>query len=253
MPALFLRDASDVADSRFFLDTELAAGATVDLPDRVAHHAARVLRLRDADPIVLFNGRGGEYHGRLAAGGSRAELLAHHAVERESVLAVTLLQAWIATDKLEMVVEKSVELGVTRIVLAPARRSVVQLDGARLARRMERLRDIVEAACCQCGRNRVPAIEAADDLRAGLDRAAAGATAIVLQPDGAASLADLARSAPASFAIAVGPEGGFESTELALAARAGYRAVRLGPRVLRTETAGLAALSTLQATVGDFR
>lgn len=246
-------DASNVADPRFFLDAELAAGATIDLPGSVAHHAARVLRLRDADRIVLFNGRGGEYHGRLAAGGSRVELTAHLAVERESALAVTLLQAWIATDKMEMVIEKAVELGVTSIVLAPARRSVVRLEGARLARRMDRLRDIVVAACCQCGRNRVPEVEAVGDLRDGLHRAAAQATGIILQPDAEASLGDLARLAPAAFAIAVGPEGGFETSELALASDAGYRPARLGPRVLRTETAALVALATLQGTVGDFR
>ncbi|MGZ9030686.1 MAG: RsmE family RNA methyltransferase, partial [Burkholderiaceae bacterium] len=135
---------------------------------------------------------------------------------------------------------------------APARRSVVQLRGARLAKRMERLRDIVVAACCQCGRNRLPGIEAFSDLREGLTRAVADAAGIVLQPDAEASLRDLAHSESATFAIAVGPEGGFETTELALAVRAGYRPVRLGPRVLRTETAGLAALSTLQAVVGDF-
>lgn len=246
-------DASNVADPRFFLDAELAAGATIDLPGSVAHHAARVLRLRDTDRIVLFNGRGGEYHGRLAAGGSRVELTAHLAVERESTLAVTLLQAWIATDKMEMVIEKAVELGVTSIVLAPARRSVVRLEGARLARRMDRLRDIVVAACCQCGRNRIPEVEAVGDLRDGLHRAAARATGIILQPDAEASLGDLARLAPAAFAIAVGPEGGFETSELALASDAGYRPARLGPRVLRTETAALVALATLQGTVGDFR
>lgn len=242
-----------MADPRFFLDAELAAGSTIDLPSSVAHHATHVLRLRDNDPIVLFNGGGGEYHGRLVARGSRAEVTAHIAIERESALAVTLLQAWIATDKMEWVVEKAVELGVARIVVAPARRSVVQLEGARLAKRMERLRDIVVAACCQCGRNRVPNVQACSDLQDGLTRATADAAGIVLQPDAQDSLADFARSAPASFAIAVGPEGGFEAGELALATRAGYRAVRLGPRVLRTETAGLAALSTLQATVGDFR
>jgi 16S rRNA (uracil1498-N3)-methyltransferase len=243
-----------VADPRFFLDAELTVGTSIDLPGSVAHHAAHVLRLRDADPIVLFNGRGGEYHARLAARGSRAELTAHDAVERESAVAVTLLQAWIATDKMEWVVEKAVELGAAGIVLAPARRSVVQLDGARLAKRMDRLRDIVIAACCQCGRNRVPCIEAFSDLGDSLTRAAADtAVGIVLQPDAEATLGDIARLAPASFAIAVGPEGGFEASELALAARHGYRSVRLGPRVLRTETAGLAAVSTLQAAVGDFR
>ncbi len=242
-----------MADPRFFLDAELAAGATIDLPGSIAHHATRVLRLRDADPIVLFNGRGGEYQGRLTAHGSRAELIAHVPVERESAIAVTLLQAWIATDKLEWVVEKAVELGVASVVLVPARRSVVQLEGTRLAKRMARLREIVVAACCQCGRNRVPDIEECADLSEGLLRAASNALGVVLQPDAAEPLADLARSAAASFAIAVGPEGGFDAAELALAARAGYRTVRLGPRILRTETAGLAALSTLQASVGDFR
>lgn len=246
-----------MADPRFFIDAELAAGVTIDLPAGVAHHAAHVLRLRDADPLVLFNGRGGEYRGRLVARGRRAELTAYVGVERESPIAATLAQAWIATDKVEWVVEKAVELGVTAIVLAPARRSVVQLQGARLAKRMERLRDLVVAACCQCGRNRVPMIEACDDLpdalTAALTRAGANATGVVLQPDGGESLVDVARAGATSFALAVGPEGGFEASELALAARAGYRPVRLGTRILRTETAGLAALSTLQAAAGDFR
>ena len=253
MPALFLPDRSDVADPRFFLDTELAAGTSVDLPASVAHHAAHVLRLRETDPVVLFNGRGGEYHGRLVARGSRVELGAHAAIERESALAVTLLQPWIATDKMEWVVEKAVELGVAGIVLVPARRSVVQLEGARLARRVARLRDIVVAACCQCGRNRVPGVEACSNLRDGLTRAAANAIGIVLHPEANDSLGDVARSVSGSFAVAVGPEGGFETGELALAEQLGYRPVRLGPRVLRTETAGLAALSTLQATIGDLR
>lgn len=242
-----------MADPRFFLDAELAAGATIDLPGSIAHHASHVLRLRDGDRIVLFNGRGGEYHGRLVTRGSRAELATHLPVERESTVAMTLLQAWIATDKIEWVVEKAVELGVAAIVLAPARRGVVQLEGPRREKRMHRLREIAVAACCQCGRNRVPAIEACEDLRAGLHRAAANGLGVVLQPDAPESLGDLARAAPASFAVAVGPEGGFDPAELALAAHAGYRPVRLGPRVLRTETAGLAALSAVQAVVGDFR
>lgn len=253
MPALFLPDRNDVADPRFFLDTELVAGTAVDLPRDVAHHAAHVLRLRDTDPVVLFNGRGGEYHGRLVARGSRVELTAHVAIERESALAVTLLQPWIATDKMEWVVEKAVELGVARIVLAPARRSVVHLEGARLVKRVARLRDIVVAACCQCGRNRVPGLEACGDLRDGLARAAADAAGLVLHPDADDTLGDFARSVSGSFAIAVGPEGGFEASELALAGQLGYRPARLGPRVLRTETAGLAALTTLQATIGDLR
>jgi 16S rRNA (uracil1498-N3)-methyltransferase len=241
-----------VAEPRFFIETDLAAGAAVDLPANVAHHAAHVLRLRDGDRVVLFNGRGGESTGRLAARGSQVELTGHAAVERESPVAVTLVQAWIATDKLEWTVEKATELGVARIVLATTRRSVVRLDAARLSRRVERLREIAIAACCQCGRNRVPPIVAFGDLAAALADAGAGATGVALQPDASRSLVDIAAATPGPLAIAVGPEGGFDADEFALLRRAGFELARLGPRVLRTETAGLAALAALQGTVGDF-
>ena len=243
-----------MADPRFFVDAELATGQILDLPQSVAHHASHVLRLRDGDGVVLFDGRGGEFHGRLATRGAQAELTAHAPVERESPIAATLLQAWIATDKLDWVVEKAVELGAVRIALTPARRSVVRLEGERLAKRLERLRDIVVAACCQCGRNRLPAIEAFIDLGSALRRCGGETVAsFVLQPDAPGSLAEHARSAAGSFTVAIGPEGGFEESELALAGRAGYLPVRLGARVLRTETAGLAALAALQTVVGDYR
>ena len=241
-----------MAEPRFFIETDLAAGAAVDLPANVAHHAAHVLRLRDGDPVVLFNGRGGESTGRLAARGRQVELTGHAAVERESPVAVTLVQAWIATDKLEWTVEKATELGVARIVLAATRRSVVRLDSARLSRRVERLREIAIAACCQCGRNRVPPIVAFGDLAAALADAGAGATGVALQPDASRSLVDIAVATPGPLAIAVGPEGGFDADEFALLLCAGFELARLGPRVLRTETAGLAALAALQGTVGDF-
>jgi 16S rRNA (uracil1498-N3)-methyltransferase len=238
---------------RFYVDTPLAANSTIDLPARIAHHATHVLRLRDGDRVVVFDGRGGEYPARLADRGARARLEAHDPVEREAPIPLALMQAWIAIDKLEWVVEKAVELGVGRIVLAPARRSVVQLAGARLDRRIERLREIVVAACCQCGRNRLPDLAAESDFAAALAAAAPpGTTGLLLHPDAAPWL-PAAAIAGQGFAVAVGPEGGFDAGELALAARHGYRAVRLGARVLRTETAGLAALAALQATVGDFR
>jgi len=162
------------------------------------------------------------------------------------------VQAWIATDKLEWVVEKAIELGVARIELAATRRSVVRLDPARLARRIERLREIAIAACCQCGRNRVPSIVAFDDLASALADAGAGSTGVALQPDALRSLVDIAATTPGPIAIAVGPEGGFDRDEFALLQRAGFQLARLGPRVLRTETAGLAAVAALQATTGDF-
>lgn len=241
-----------MAESRFFVDAELIAGAAIALPDDVTHHAAQVLRLRDGAPIVLFNGRGGEFHGVLEERGRRAQLQRHVAIEREAPVELALVQSWIANDKLDRVVEKAVELGAARIGLISARRSVVRLDASRLARRIERLRDIAVAACCQCGRNRIPAVEAFDDAGAALAAVRPGATGLLLQPDAASSLADVARSGRGPFVVAIGPEGGFEPGEIAAAERAGYRAVRLGARILRTETAGLAALAALQTAAGDF-
>jgi 16S rRNA (uracil1498-N3)-methyltransferase len=212
-----------------------------------------VLRLRDGAPIVLFNGTGGEFAARLGVDGAtaRARVIRHDPVERESPLAVTLVQSWIASDKLDWVVEKSVELGVNAIVLAPAQRSVVRLTGDRLHKRVDHLREVAIAACCQCGRNRIVRVSAAPDLRTALLSALDnGVRGIILDPDAGDPLARVAGGA--SCALAVGPEGGFDDAERSDATRLGYRGFRLGPRTLRTETAALAALATLQTAAGDF-
>ena len=149
--------------SRFFVDAALAEGDETPLPPEVAHHAVRVLRLREGDPITVFNGKGGEFSAHLSVQGARAwaNLERFEPIERESPLAVTLVQAWVATDKLEWIAEKAVELGVADITLVSTARSVVHLDGPRMERRLARLREIVVAACCQSGRDRRPAITAA--------------------------------------------------------------------------------------------
>jgi len=240
---------------RFYLDSDLVVGEPVSLPATVAHHALRVLRLRDGAAVILFNGRGGEFEGRLQLDGKHAsaQLERFHAVERESPLRVTLIQAWVATEKLELIVEKAVELGVASIVLVPAARSVVQLDAERRQRRLQRLQDIIIAACCQCGRSRLPSILAPATLHHGLASAFAGAAAgILLDPNGAEPPAAVL-SGPGPFVLVVGPEGGFDDAERSLAMHIGYRPLRLGPRILRTETAGLAGLVALQVLSGDLR
>jgi 16S rRNA (uracil1498-N3)-methyltransferase len=242
--------------ARFYVDSDLQAGTDLVLPDAVAHHAVRVLRLATGAPVVLFNGRGGEFAAILRVDGKRAvaAISALRPVERESPLAVTLLQAWVATEKLDWIVEKAVELGAVRIVLFGAERSVVRIDGQRRERRLAHLQQLAIAACEQCGRNRLPAISAARDLGDALAALGPGARFILL-PDASASLlsqAHRASATPTPTTLLVGPEGGFTPAEATHAQAVGCAPARLGPRVLRTETAGLAALAALQALGGDL-
>lgn len=236
-----------MAPARFFFDAALAIGDCVDLPDAIAHHAQRVLRLRANDPITLFNGRGGEYAARIAVG-AQAQIERFDPIERESPLPVTLIQALIANDKLDWVIEKAVELGAARIVIAPAARSVIRLERERAERRRAHWRDVLISACCQCGRNRLPALEIEASLDAALAAKAAMPQRIVLTPE---ATQGLAATECVPTAVAVGPEGGFTEVELESADRYGFARMRWGPRVLRTETAGLAALAALQTLHGD--
>jgi len=234
----------------------LAPGAQVDLPEATAHHAVKVLRMKAGDALILFDGVGGEWQGELAKVGpgrtARVALKAFVAHDRESPLAVTLAQALPAGDKMDWVVEKSVELGVAAIQPLAAKRSVIRLSSERMERRLAHWNHIACAACEQCGRNRVPTVAPVLDLPQYLALAKAqNALRLVLAPGAGATLRDLPRPDRPAI-LMVGPEGGWEEGELQAARTAGFQAVALGPRVLRTETAGAAALAALQALWGDF-
>ena len=242
---------------RFFCPLALSAGVSVDLPESAARHAARVLRLRSGDDLTLFDGRGGEYAARIAQVERervRVDVLTWDARECESPLALTLVQALQAGEKMDLTVQKAVELGVGRIVPVLARRSVVRLDGARAARRVEHWRGVAASACEQCGRNRVPEVAELQGLEHWLAQPApAGALRLMLAPGAGHTLATLAPPPPGSpIELLIGSEGGLAPEEMHAAAQAGFVAVGLGPRVLRTETAGLAALAAIHARWGDF-
>jgi 16S rRNA (uracil1498-N3)-methyltransferase len=240
--------------ARFHCPFPLAPGARVELPAEAAHHAVRVLRLGPGDPVVLFDGRGGEWRARLERAGKAVLGILEEftAVDRESPLAVTLAQALPAADKMDWIVQKGVELGVSAVRPLVARRSVVRLSGERMERRVAHWQAVAVAACEQCGRNRLPEVASLADLAHYLGEApAAGELRLVLAPDGEPRLSELPRPA-GPVTLLVGPEGGFEEGELAAIRWAGFLPVRLGARVLRTETAGLAALAAMQALWGDY-
>ena len=239
---------------RFYCREALSPGAHVELPEPVARHAVRVLRLPPGAPMILFDGRGGEYLAnieRIERERVFAELAAWNDVERESPLAVTLVQALQAGDKMDFTIQKAVELGVRDIVPVESRRSVLKLAGERAVRRVAHWQGVAASACEQCGRNQVPIVAPLERLGHWLSKPAKGALRLMLSPDAEQTLADIAPAQEVQLLI--GAEGGLDPQEVIAAQQAGFRPVRLGPRVLRTETAGLAALSALQVLWGDFR
>ncbi|OFZ89160.1 MAG: 16S rRNA (uracil(1498)-N(3))-methyltransferase [Betaproteobacteria bacterium RBG_16_64_18] len=239
------------AAPRFFVDGPLAPGAEVDLADRVVRHVA-VLRLRIGDPLTLFDGSGGEYEGtlsRVTRNAVRARVLAWRDLERESGIQITLAQGLCASDRMDFAMQKATELGVRAIRPLATERSLVRLSEERADRRLAHWRNVVTAACEQCGRNRLPEVHAVATLGEFLSGAHADAQRLLLSPSGAVRLRELA---PADRVIVlIGPEGGLSEDEQGRVRMAGFTAVRIGPRVLRTETAPLAAIAALQAMWGD--
>ncbi len=217
-----------------------------------------VLRLKVGDRVGLFDGRGGEVLGAVTAVSRRevrVEVLEWRAANPAPALEVGLGQALCAQEKMDWVVQKAVELGAAWIQPLAAERSVVRLAPERAARRRAHWEGVVAAACEQCGRNRLPEIGPILPLRAwlaGLGPRSAGEGRLLLAPEAPASLAQV--DAPArAVTVLVGPEGGLTEGEMGQAVAAGFQPVRLGPRVLRTETAALAALSAIQTLWGDWR
>jgi 16S rRNA (uracil1498-N3)-methyltransferase len=238
--------------ARFFVDAALRAGGNALLPEDAAHHAVHVLRLRAGEDVTLFDGRGGEYAGRIAAIERlrvQVDVLQHRAVERESPLAATLVQGVSAGEKMDFTVQKATELGVAALQPVVAARSTGRITGERAESKRAHWRRVAIAACEQCGRNRVPEVRPVLPLAQFCAAAPEGAK-LLLSPLARQGLRGARLDG--AVALAAGPEAGFTAEEEALLAEAGFVPVRLGPRVLRTETAALAALAALNALAGDF-
>jgi len=241
-------------EPRFYMDAPLRAGSTVTLPEEAAHHAVHVLRLETGEAVALFNGRGGEYAARVASMQKlriSLDVLQHRAVERESPLQTTLLQGVSSSDKMDFTVRKAVELGVSAIHPLLATRSVARPKGDRADNRRAHWQKVAVSACEQCGRNRVPEVHPLVAVAAGLKTLPEGSSRILLSPRSDLPLSKAVEGRSA-FVIAAGPEAGFAAEEEAAFAQAGFTPVKLGPRILRTETAALAALAALSALRGDF-
>lgn len=243
--------------TRMHFPGNLEPGCPTTLAAPQAHYAARVLRLKRGDPVILFNGDGAEYRAVIVeAGRDRLKLrvTGRDAVDREAPFSVTLAQAISSGERMDYTVQKAVELGIAAVQPLETRRGVVRLAAERAERRVAHWQAVAVAACEQCGRNRVPRVLPLTRLDAFLgDRASRqdNEQRLLLSPRSVRRLRELDRPA-GGVVILAGPEGGFSPGEEQAAARAGFLPVRLGPRVLRTETAALAALAAMQALWGDF-
>jgi 16S rRNA (uracil1498-N3)-methyltransferase len=273
--------------TRVHVDAPLRSGQRLTIEGSAGNHIARVLRLRADDCLTLFNGQGGEYGGsieEIRRDTVLVSVLEHREFERESPFQLVLAQGISRADRMDWVVQKATELGVYRIVPIFTERSVVHLDGKQAAKKVQHWRSIVIAACEQSGRNRVPQIDQPigfyellqqrdppqdrdalqqprrreDDLlqqpRPGKDDSLhqpAEAARLLLSPTAELRLADIPQGPPGATVL-IGPEGGLADIEQEAAIKSGYTPVRLGPRVLRTETAAVCALTLLQQRFGDL-
>jgi 16S rRNA (uracil1498-N3)-methyltransferase len=256
--------------TRVYVEAALTPGSAVELPPETGSHLAKVLRARSGDELILFNGDGREFCGSIEeVRGSRVSAFVGEArpVDRESPLAITLVQCVPRGDRMDFIVQKATELGVARIVPVLSQRSVVRLDAAQAQSKANHWRAVTVSACEQCGRNRLPVIEAVQPLLNHLGNSLPGAgPRLVFEPESAPQAHSAADQRPHAAAlnggsaklsvtdahVAIGPEGGFTSDELEAFRVCGYSQGGLGPRVLRTETAAIAAVVWLQARFGDM-
>ncbi len=240
---------------RIHFDLTPAVGEDIDLSRAASDHLLKVLRLQAGAAIRLFNGDGREFHAELleSAGKSgRARILAIEDLNRESPLQITLAQGIARGERMDLIIQKAVELGVHRLVPLQTERSEVKLRGERLDKRLSHWQGVITSACEQSGRTRLPQLEAVQDLSRWLDGGGASGQKLTLSPEADHSLPQLAGSCD-QITLVVGPEGGLGERDLKALDADGFVGARMGPRILRTETAGLAALAVLQSLAGDLK
>ena len=248
--------------TRVYVEAPVATGKRLVVEGSAANHITRVLRLRSGDLLTVFDGSGGEFGARIEEFRKDSVVVTveeHRPLDRESPLPLTLAQGISRGERMDWVIQKATELGTSRIVPLFTKRSMVRLDERQAERKLQHWRAIAIAACEQCGRNKIPELAAPVDFFDVLPADDSGAMRLLLSPTGDLRIEDLAEAgqdlAPGvrkGITVLIGPEGGLEEVEQEAALAAGFKAVQLGPRVLRTETAAIAALTIIQRYFGDL-
>lgn len=245
---------------RFYCDADLQTGATIELAADLAHYMTRVLRLKDGSTVWLFNGQGGQFLASLQQHSKKVSAVIgkFHHVERELHGKVTVVQGLASGDKMDWIIEKCTEIGVTAVAPIAARYSVLQLSGDRLQKRLAHWHKVAVSASEQCGRNRINQVSAPQSLEAYLRTLTASPSAttriVFCDPDAEhdldSALTGLSQGDDIQLILLIGPEGGWSDEEKAQALQAGAYSMRFGSRILRTETAAIALVSAASARLG---
>lgn len=238
---------------RLFQNIALRQGETLTLSLGAAHYLGQVRRVREGDSVIVFNGEGGEYTAKvleLKKEKLTILLLSYQAVNKESPLHLELAQGIARGEKMDLIIQKAVELGAQKIIPLFTERSNVKLDAEKSEKRRQHWQGVVVSACEQSGRAFVPEVVLPLSLREWLQ--GFQGRGLTLSPDGKDSISSLEISSHQAFTLLVGPEGGLSEAEINQAKQKNFQPLRLGPRILRTETAALTAIAALQARFGDL-
>lgn len=239
---------------RSYIDAPLAPGAELALPETIGNHIVRVLRLKTGDAFNLFNGDGNDYPAEITAidkKGATARILSCHAVNTESPLNIHLYQSIARGEKMDWILQKATELGVAAFTPMVSDRTEVKLDSERSDKKLNHWLGVIRSACEQSGRACLPAVHAPVSINQ-LNGAVKLDQAYYLDPEAADGINGLVLGTASDLTLAIGPEGGFSERDIRLLQTAGFKGLRIGPRVLRTETAGIAAIAALQSRFGDW-
>lgn len=239
---------------RSYIDAPLAPGAELALPETIGNHIVRVLRLKTGDAFNLFNGDGNDYPAEITAidkKGATARILSCHAVNTESPLNIHLYQSIARGEKMDWILQKATELGVAAFTPMVSDRTEVKLDSERSDKKLNHWLGVIRSACEQSGRACLPAVHAPVSINQ-LNGAVKLDQAYYLDPEAADGINGLVLDTASDLTLAIGPEGGFSERDIRLLQTAGFKGLRIGPRVLRTETAGIAAIAALQSRFGDW-
>lgn len=241
--------------TRLHIESPLSANSELDLDGNAARYVGRALRLTPNDKLTLFDGRGGEFQATIIAlsrGKVTVAIGEHSARNIESPLAIHLLQCLSRGERMDFVMQKATELGVQKITPLITDRTMVKLEAKRAEKRLQHWRGIAASACEQSGRNLLPEISSPKPFRSWLgENVETGGTRLILKPGGDGSFKSVGDEVQ-QVILLIGPEGGFSESEYELAAATGFREIGFGTRILRTETAALAAIASLQTLYGDL-